>query len=178
MVAQTIHRPAGINVFGSSLVRVDPDFATLDFSVTRTEQRARDAFEKARVAAAAVRSFMVGAKVPDSDIRSSHVSLQQAYEYQAGQQRAIGFLARIGFQVVVEPLDRVEIVLAGAVDAGADRIDGVAFRTSRMREIRADARRQAFAQAKAKAELYASSAGVRLGHVLHIEDVNPELAGR
>jgi uncharacterized protein YggE len=178
MVNQSIHRPAGINVFGSYLVRIDPDFATLDFSVNATEASARSAFAKAREAAAAVRAFIGTASVPDADIRTSQMSLQQAFEYQAGQQRAIGFTAHIGFQVMMDALDRVELLLAGVVEAGANRVDRVAFRTSRMREVRADARRQAFANAKAKAELFAAAAGVKLGKVLHVEDVNPDDSGR
>jgi uncharacterized protein len=38
----------------------------------------------------------------------------------------------------------------------------------------AQARRQAVAAARSKAELYAEAAGVRLGAVLHIDDVDPE----
>jgi uncharacterized protein YggE len=178
MISQSIHRPAGINVYGSYLVRVDPDFAILDFSVNATEATARLAFARAREAAAAVRGYLGTANIPDADVRTSQMSLEQAYEYQGGQNRAIGFAARIGFQVMMEVLDRVELFLAGVVEAGANRVDRVAFRTSRMREIRADARRQAFGQAKAKAELFAAAAGVKLGHVLHVEDVNPEDGGR
>lgn len=174
MTSQSIHRPAGINVYGSYLVRVDPDFATLDFSVNATEATARSAFAKAREAAAAVRSFIGSADIPDADVRTSQMSLQQAFEYQAGQQRAIGFTASIGFQVILEALDRVELLLAGVVEAGANRVDRVAFRTSRMREVRADARREAFARARAKAEIFAAAAGVKLGHVLHVEDVNAD----
>jgi uncharacterized protein len=179
MIHQSIHRPAGVNVYGSYLVRVDPDFAMLDFSVNATEVTARLAFAKAREAAAAVRTFIGTANIPDPDVRTSQMSLKQTYEHQGGRQHAIGFTATIGFQVMMEALDRVELLLAGAVEAGANQVDRVAFRTSRMREVRAEARRQAFGNARAKAELFVAAAGVKLGQVLHVEDVNPEeLGGR
>lgn len=177
MSIQSIERPAGINVYGSQLVRVDPDFAVLDFAVIATEATPRLAFSKAREAAAAVRSFVGKASIPDADVRTSQMSLQQAFEHQGGLQRAIGFTAKVGFQVVTDALDRIELLLTGVVDAGANRVDRVAFQTSRLREIRADARRRAFARAKAKAELFALSAGVKLGHVLHVEDINPDQYG-
>jgi uncharacterized protein len=178
MIHQSIQRPAGINVYGSYLVRVDPDFATLDFSVNATEASARLAFTKAREAAAAVRGFLGTSYISDADIRTSQMSLEQAYEFQGGQNRAVGFTAHIGFQVVMEALDRVEVLLAGVVEAGANRVNRVSFRTSRLREIRNDARRQAFGRAKAKAELFAAAAGVKLGHVLHVEDVNADEGDR
>ncbi|HEX8108765.1 MAG TPA: SIMPL domain-containing protein [Kofleriaceae bacterium] len=177
MSIQTIERPAGINVYGSQLVRVDPDFAILDFSVIATEATPALAFSKAREAAAAVRSFVGNSSIPDADVRTSQMSLEQAFEHQGGQRRAVGFTAKVGFQVVTEALGRVELLLAGVVDAGANQVDRVTFQTSRLREIRTEARRQAFARAKAKAELFALAAGVRLGHVLHVEDINPDQYG-
>jgi len=45
------------------------------------------------------------------------------------------------------------------------------------RELRAEARRKAVAAAQEKAELYAQAAGVRVGAVLHIEDVDPDQVG-
>jgi len=178
MVAQSIHRPAGINAFGSYLVRIEPDFATLDFSVTRTEATAGEAFAKTRAGAADVRAFLLTANVSDADVSTSQISLQQAHEFLNGKQHPIGFVARIGFQVVLDDLDRLESVLGGAVETGANRVDSVTFRTRRMREVRADARRGAFAQARSKAELYATAGGVKVGQVLHVEDVNPEQTGR
>jgi uncharacterized protein YggE len=178
MNAQTIHRPAGINVFGSYLVRVDPDFASLDFAITRTEPNARDAFEKARVAAQAVRAYLSSAGIDERDVQTSQVTLRTATEYVGGRHTPIGFIAHIGIQLVMDQFDRVEAVLAGALEAGANSIERVVWKTTRLRQIRADARAKAFAHARAKAEIYASSAGARLGNVLHIEDLNPETMSR
>lgn len=49
------------------------------------------------------------------------------------------------------------------------------FQTSRLAEVRAQSRHNAVAAARAKAELYAQAAGMRLGRVLHIEDVDPNV---
>src|SRR5437868_15015412 len=108
MVNQSIQHPNGINVFGSSLVRVDPDFATLDFAVTRLEQTARDAYEVARTAARNVKTYLLSAGVLDGDVRTAQVNLAQAYEHQGGQQRLVGYRAVVGFQVVVDDFERVE----------------------------------------------------------------------
>jgi uncharacterized protein YggE len=70
-------------------------------------------------------------------------------------------------------------MLVGIVDAGADVIERVDLRTSRLAELRAEARTRALQAARRKAEGYASAAGIDLGRVVHIEDVNPaQLAGR
>jgi hypothetical protein len=56
-------------------------------------------------------------------------------------------------------------------------VDGTHFDVIAKRELRAEARRKAVAAARAKADLYAEAAGVRVGAVLHIEDVDPEQPG-
>lgn len=68
--------------------------------------------------------------------------------------------------------------MIGAVEHGADVIQRVTFGTRELRDLRARAREAAFAAARAKAQLYASAAGIRLGAVLHVEDVNPDEASR
>jgi uncharacterized protein YggE len=74
---------------------------------------------------------------------------------------------------LLHDLDRTEEILTGIVDAGANEIKAVDFQTSRLREVRADARRRAVEAAREKAENYCEAAGVTLGPVIHIEDVNP-----
>jgi uncharacterized protein YggE len=59
------------------------------------------------------------------------------------------------------------------VDCGANEIGSVEFRTSRLKEYRAETRRRAVAAAREKADVYCRAAGVALGGVLNMEDVNP-----
>jgi uncharacterized protein YggE len=68
-------------------------------------------------------------------------------------------------------------MLVDLVEAGANEIDSVDFDVTSKGEMRAEARRQAVQAARRKAELYAEAAGVRLGAVVHIDDVDPETVG-
>jgi len=175
--SQAIRNPSGVTVFGSALLRVPPDVASLVFAVGRTSKHPRDAFAAARDGAAAVAKHLKSAGV--TDVRSSRVTLQQQYNYSGGEQRFVGYGARIAFSVHVRELDRIEEVLTAVVDAGANQVDSVSFETTRLRELRAEARTLAVRSAKEKALLYAQSAGITLGAVVHIEDVNPDvLTGR
>ena len=55
-VTQSIERPFGINVFGSAIIRVDPDLASLGFTVSRLEQHPIQAFTAATSLVLASRS--------------------------------------------------------------------------------------------------------------------------
>ena len=175
-VTQSIQRPHGINVFGSCLVRVDPDYASLRFACTRTLATPADAFGAARAAAKAVRERLGSLAVAAGDVREADVTLAQAFDGGYGTQprKMIGYTATVAFHVIVKELSRVEAVLIGVVEAGADVISSVHMKTKRLRELRAEARSLALTHAKQKADDYAKSAGIAVGAVLHVEDVNPE----
>ncbi len=177
-VNQSIQRPNGVNVFGSALIRVDPDYASLRFSVTRVMTRPKEAFDAAREGAHAVRAALARLGVSERDTRASEVSLEEAFDGPYNQQRKVGYRAQVAFHALVRDLALVEPVLVSVVDAGADRIQSVHPKSSRLKELRREARERAVRSARAKAEEYAAAAGARLGAVLHIEDVNPDETSR
>ena len=72
--------------------------------------------------------------------------------------------------VRVRKLDTLGAVLDQAVNVGANTINGVSFSVSDTSEILNEARKQAFADAKEKAALYAETAGVDLGDLRAISE--------
>jgi uncharacterized protein len=175
--AGTIRTAHGVKVFGSAVVRVAPDTASIVVAVSRIEQKPEAAFAKAREGAQGVTAYLHKAGV--KDFGSSRVTLSQEFRYTNGENRFVGYQAKIEFNVVLREMDKVEAVLSGLIAAGANTLTAVTFQTTRLKELRADARRRAVVAAREKAELYCTAAGVAVGPVLTIEDVNPEsLSGR
>ena len=164
-------QPAGVQVFGSALVRVSPDLASLSFAVIRKAAHPREAFSAVKAAAAEVTRFLREAAVTDA--QSSRVTLEEVTRYVDGERRFDGYRARIGFNAMIGELDRLEGIITGVVDAGANKIEGLTFQTSSLKALRARARRAAVQAAREKAQLYAEAAGVTLGAVVAIEDVDP-----
>lgn len=171
-VTQSVQRPFGINVFGSSIVRVEPDVASLKFAVSRLKQHPRDAFRDAREGAQSVRAYLAQAEV--GDVGSSRITLSEAFRYTGGENRFVGYTAKVSFHVLLYDLERMEEVLSGVIDAGANGIDSVEFQTRRLKEVRKEARQRAVEAAREKAEVYCQTAGVTVGSVIHIEDVSPD----
>ncbi|MBL0345392.1 SIMPL domain-containing protein [Candidatus Villigracilis affinis] len=174
---QLIKTPFGINVFGSALIRVDPDVVSLNFSVSRLHQHPKEAFQDVRKASQGVRKYLEQAKV--GEVGTSRVNISQTFRYISNENKFVGYTARVSFHVLLRQLDSMEDVLSGIVDAGVNEITSVDFQTTRLKEIRAEARRRAINAAREKAENYCTAAQVSLGKVIHIEDVNPDtLRGR
>jgi uncharacterized protein YggE len=174
LVHQTIQRPFGVNVFGSAALRVRPDLAAVSFAVTRTAERPAAAFAAARDSSEKIRAFLGQAAVAAGDVQSSRMTLRQAMRGYGDKLEYLGYQAQVAFVVLLRDLDRLEAVLCVIVESGADVIEGVVLRTSKLAEQRRQARQAAFAAARRKAEEYAAAAESTLGAVAHIEDVNPD----
>jgi hypothetical protein len=172
MVQQAISNPLGINVFGSALIRVEPDIATLSFGVSSVEKKPDAAFQATRNLAQKVQSYLSKAGI--QEVSTSRIRLDTYYEYIEGRNQFAGYSAQVMFTVLLTDLSRIEEILVGVVDAGANIIESTSFQTSRLKELRAEARRRAVEAAREKADNYCRAAGVTLGGVLHIEDVNPD----
>ncbi len=171
---QTIQRPFGINVFGSSVIRAKPDHAVLSFAVTRTHDKPSEAFAAARKATDDVRAFLGAGGLAGADVQISRPTLRQAMRGYGDKLEYLGYTARASFQVHLRDLDRLEHVLSGLVEAGVDVIEGTDLQSARLGELRAEARERALKAAQRKAEGYAKAAGLELGRVMHIEDVSPD----
>jgi uncharacterized protein YggE len=174
---QMVERPWGISGFGAASVKAVPDLVRIRFKIVRVEQTPAAAFDAVRTAVRAVRGALREHGVADEAIEGSRLDLKTATEYVNGTYNFVGYRCQAAFAVESGALDDVEPLLVDVVSAGANEIESVDFDVIAKRELRAEARRKAVAAARAKAELYAEAAGVRLGAFLHVEDVDPEQPG-
>jgi uncharacterized protein len=171
---QSVERPFGITVYGSFLLRTEPDHAVAELGVSRLAQRPADAFKEARDVVQATRTALHKAEVADEKVEVSRIALESAYERFGGATKFLGYRAQVSVRIVIDKIDGLERVLVAAVDAGANEVRSVRYRTGRLRELREEARSKAVAAARRKAEVYCAAAGVRVGQVIHIEDVSPD----
>jgi uncharacterized protein YggE len=162
----------GVKVFGSAVLRVEPDLVSLLFAVGRQAKKPREAFRETHLAVQQVRAYLQQEGI--TDVAGSHVTLSQSFEYSNNSRKPTGYHAQVTLNVLLSDLDRMEDVLAGVVDAGANQIASVDFRTRRLKEYRTEARRRAVVSAREKAENYCRAAAITLGPVLSLEDVHPE----
>jgi uncharacterized protein len=172
---QAIRQPFGVTTFGSTIIRVDPDIASIHFAVSKTEGHPKESFRAVRETSKKVADFLQHFS-SKKETNSSRISLSQAWEHIGGTSKFVGYTARAGFHTMLFDLDQLENLLVGLVDSGVNEISDVDFQTRRLKELRAEARRKSVEAAVGKAENYCLAAKVKLGSVIHIEDVNPDLA--
>jgi hypothetical protein len=171
---QSIDSPWGASVFGAASVNANPDLVRLRVAIRQTHPKPSEAFAVTRDAVDRVREVLRTHGVPDTAVSTSRLGLKSSWKFTAGEHKFAGYECSADFVIELRDLDALDTVLIDVVEAGANQVDEVEFDVSTKKELRAQAREAAVAAARDKAALYAEAAGVRLGPVIHIQDVDSE----
>ena len=163
--------PASISVTGEATVSVPPDLAQVEAGVTSDAKTAREASEANNAAMGKLLLALKAANIDQKDIQTSRLSLQAQYApNRAGPSAVAGYRASNRVTVRLHDVTKVASTIDMLVGAGATDIGGINFMVSQASKLLDDARAQAIADARRKAEIYAKAAGVTLGAPLSIAE--------
>ena len=163
--------PATISVTGEATVSVPPDLAEIDGGVTSEAKTAREASEANNAAMGKVLQALKGAGIEEKDVQTSRLSLQpQSAPNRTGPPAISGYRASNRVTIRVRDVAKVANAIDTLVGAGANEIGGINFVVSQASKLLDEAREQAVADARRKAEIYAKAAGVTLGAPLSISE--------
>ena len=163
----------GIAVSGEGTVSVRPDIALVNLGIEVTAETVASARDDAADAMQAMQDAMSDEGVASEDIQTQYFNIYPQYNYsESSGPQIIGYTVSNQVQVKVRNLDTVSAVLDGAIEAGGDavRVNGISFTVEDPEEFLSDARREAVADARAKAEVLAEAAGVELGTAISINE--------
>jgi uncharacterized protein len=169
-LAQTDFAPA-ITVTGEATISVPPDQAQVEAGVTSDGKTAREASEANNVTMGKVLLALKAAGIDAKDIRTSRLSLQpQSAPNRSIPNAIVGYRASNQVTVRLHDVTKVASTIDLLVGAGANDIGGINFTVSQASKLLDDAREQAVADARRKADIYAKAAGVTLGAPLSISE--------
>jgi uncharacterized protein len=158
---------------GQGKASVKPDQARVRFDF---EQRAPRPLAAKQAVDAAVNRLLGSLDaygIADDDITASSLDASEDVDYDDdGRRTSNGFVASRSVTVLLKDIDRLNDFLDNGLASGAHGIGGVGFESARKDALRAQARQQAVADARAKAEEMAIAFGARLGPVYSIGSIN------
>lgn len=156
---------------GSAVIRVQPDRASLRLGVQTFAYTPRESqAENARVVQAVLEAIR-DAGVPAQDITTDYFALRPEYDsYKQGGRKIVGYWTDNAVVVTLRQVDKLSAVLAAALEAGATTVDDVSLSTSRLRELRDQARAMAAKAAMEKARDLASAVSVTTGDVQNVSE--------
>ena len=161
-----------IAVTGRGVVSGEPDTLVANFAVETSGSTVADALQRANTAATRVRDALVRGGVAKADLQTSDVSITARRD---DAQVITGYTVSQGVTARLRNLPKAGALMTAAITAGGDaaRLNGVSFEIEDDTALLAQARKRAFADARAKAELYAREAGRPLGRVVEVREETP-----
>jgi uncharacterized protein YggE len=163
--------PPMISVTGEATISVAPDLAEIDGGVTTEAKTAREASDANNAAMGKVLLALKGAGVDEKDFQTSRLSLQpQNAPNRTGPSSIVSYRANNRVTIRLRDVTKVASVIDTLVGAGANELGGINFMVSQASKLLDDAREQAIADARRKAEIYAKAVGVTLGAPLGISE--------
>jgi uncharacterized protein YggE len=163
--------PAAISVTGEATVSVPPDMAEIEGGFTSEAKTAREASDANNTAMGKLLLALKAAAIDDKDVQTSRLSLQpQSTPNHSGAPAIVGYRASNHVTIRLHDVTKVAGVIDMLVGAGANDIGGINFMVSGASKLLDQAREQAIADARRKADIYAHAAGVTLGAPLSISE--------
>jgi uncharacterized protein YggE len=164
--------PPTISVSGEGTVSVPPDTAIIDGGVSTEARSAREASEANNAAMGKVLLALKAGGLDEKDVQTSRLSLQPQYAQQTKPRPNVisGYRASNRVTIRLRDVTKVAAAIDTLMSSGANEIGGINFVVEKASKLLDDARTEAIADARRKAEIYAKAAGVTLGAPVSISE--------
>ena len=189
--------PATISFSGHGEVKAVPDIATVYFTISKDAKTAKDAQSAVAVVEKKALDFLKSKDIADKDIKTADASVYPKYEYRnavcppvpmgmgysgvtvsptspyycpPGKQVLTGYTASESITVKVRNTDDAGSIMQGLGAVGVSNLSGPNFAIDDEDALKAQARKEAIDDAKAKAESLAKDLGVKLVKITNFSE--------
>lgn len=166
-VATTGNNIPQIQVQGVGKIKAVPDQAVIRLGIENKGKTAEEVKKINDATVSAVLKYLKDSKVPEKNIQTERVSF---YSYKDYTDKKDYYQASQTITLTLEDLSKYEVLVAGVMGKGVNRIDGVEYKSSQLASYQTEARKLAVQEAKKKATDYATALGQKVGKVLVVTD--------
>jgi len=164
----------GIWVTGQGEVMAVPDIATLRLGIEAEEESVAEAQIQATEAMDKVMTALTENGIARNDIQTQYFSIQRVTKWDRVQEEEVvtGYRVTNIVTAKIRDIDKVGAIVDAVVMAGGDlaRVDSISFSVEDPTDYYEEAREEAVADAKTKANQLADLAGVTLGKPTYISE--------
>jgi len=137
-------------------VRVVPDEVVLNLGIETWDENLSTAKQQNDARANAVLNAVERYGIESRYIQTDHISIEPIYEHYDYRGKLAGYLVRKTIVITLKDLTKFEDLLTATLDAGANTVHGIQFRTTELRQHRDKARSLAIQAAQEKAQAMAA----------------------
>lgn len=174
-----------ISVSGKGEKSVKPDIALISFAVVTSGKKLKAAQDANSQKSSAVMDFLKAKGVEEKDLKTTFYQITPQYQYYDNPPcysspcpprrlpEIVSYEIKNRVEVKVRDLGKVDELLEGVVEKGANDVDSVKFQIDDEEKVLAEVRELAIKDAREQAEKLAKDLGVRLGKVLNFYEGGP-----
>ena len=166
--AQEVKQVPQISVSGEGKIKVTPDEAMITVAVENTGKEAAEEKKKNDEIVDRVMKLIKQRGIPTADYQTQSVNLYKNYDYNT---KKYNYVASQTISIYLKDLSKYDKLMMDLVDSGINSIQGVEFKSSKIKEYETQARKKAMINAKQKAEDYVSVlSGQKVGKAILISE--------
>ncbi len=172
-ISQNVRMRNSIVISEIGEVYASPDLAVVTFAVVNEAKSVTDAMNENSATMNNVINAVKEQGIEDKDLKTTSFNIYPRYEYSEG---TYGKRTLVEYEVVQElqakirDLGKIGIIIERAADSGANRVDDLYLTIDDQDALKKQAREQAIAQAKVKAEELTLQLGVKLGKIVSFNE--------
>ena len=160
-----------LDITASGEVTRVPDVAVISAGVVTRQQTASSAIQENSSRMERVLAALKKAGVAERDVQTSSLSLSPEYRYQENQPpQLVGYTASNQVSIRFRDIRNSGKILDALVAEGANQINGPSLTIDKPEAALDEARQQAIANGRARAELYARTLGKRVARVVWVSE--------
>jgi len=160
-----------LDITASGEVTRIPDVAVISAGVVTRQQTASSAIQENSSRMERVLAALKKAGVAERDVQTSSLSLSPEYRYQENQPpQLVGYTASNQVSIRFRDIRNSGKILDALVAEGANQINGPSLTIDKPEAALDEARQQAIANGRARAELYARTLGKRVARVVSVSE--------
>lgn len=169
MAAENPTYPRMIYVNGEAEVKVVPDEVVLTVGIETSNKNLNTAKNQNDRAVKEILAVTAKNGIAQKFVQTDFFTIEPRYEYRYNEterrdtQVFAGYFVRKNVVITLKDIAKYEDVLSGVLEAGANYVHGIQFRTTALRKYRDQARTMAVKAAREKAQLLANELGLKLG---------------
>ena len=156
-----------VSVSGEGSVKIQPDYAIISIGSEIKDVESGKAKKQNDEIIAKMIQIIKKSKIDEKDYQTQRVNLYKSRDY---QQKKDYFVANQTVAITLRNLDQYETLMMDLIDAGANAIQGVEFKSTQTEKFASEIRAKAVLDAKKKAQDYAGALDQTIGRALIISD--------
>lgn len=171
-----------ITLAGEGKVSAKPDVAKISAAIVTQKEFLKEAQDENSKKSNVLIGYVKSEGVEEKDIKTAGYNIYPQYSYPRpcpdyslcplSEQRPkiIGYQVRNSVEITIRDITKAGDILAGVVGAGANEVSGITFTIDQPDALRAQARKKAVQDARAKADALARVLGKRVSDIVNFSE--------